>query len=474
MKNYRVLAVMIAVIAVSFAFVGFQCSSAELTSAKLYMQHSEWDKAEEQLQKDLANNPQDEEAWYLLGRVRAEKGNWSGMLEAFQNALKISDVDKKNIDLVKEHYWVQFYNDGTKYLQSAKDSSDAYDKAIESFKNAVLLEPDSLMSYKGLAYAFLNKGENDSAIAPLKFLWEKQKDEDAAKFLAEIYFEKGRQLKSDFQNDNSGKLDTLKNVNSIEQGMSEEEVSLTLGQPDQKETIQPPKPKGKRKVSTQEVSSDVWRYKTYGLTLTFENDRLKDKKVDFVYSPQIDSTKYQLAMAQFDSALAILRPAMKLYPEDQALITVLTNTYIAADRTEQAADAFKIAAEKNPDNKDYQYDYGVILLKRNDFPGAVEQFQKTLAIDSLYWNAIYNLGATYVNWGVQIQQSAPQNSDPDSLHNVVSAKFKQAIPYLEKYSTYKSDDPNLWELLAKVYAFSNDTQKAQNAIQKADSLRQIH
>ena len=470
----RIMAIMVAFIAVSFAFVGFQCSSAELTSAKLYMQRSEWDKAEEQLLKDLSNDPQDAEGWYLLGRVRAEKQNWSGMVDAFQHALKLPDADKKDIDAVTEHYWVQFYNGGTKYLQTAKDSSNAYDKAETSFQNAILLEPDSMMSYKGLAYAYLNKSENDSAIAPLSFLWTKQKDEDAAKFLAEVYFEKGQALKSDFQNDNEGKLDTLKNVNSIEQGMSGEDVSATLGQPDQKTTTQPPKAKGKRKTETQESPSETWTYKTYGLTLTFQDDRFKEKKVDFVYNPQIDSSKYQEAMVQFDSALAILEPAAKMYPDDQALITVLTNTYIAADRTEQAANAFQSAANRNPNNKDYQYDYGVILLKQNDFRDAIDQFQKTLAIDSSYWNAVYNLGASFVNWGVQIQQSTPQNSDPDSLHKVISVKFEQAIPYLEKYSTYKNDDPNLWELLAKVYAFSNNTQKAQAAIQKADSLRQVH
>lgn len=465
MKNYRILAIMVAVIAVSFAFVGFECSSAELTSAKLYYSKSEWDKAEAQLQKDLNNNPQDEEAWYLLGRVRAQKQNWSGMLDAFQHALKISDVDKKDIDAVTEHYWVQFYTEGAKYLQSGKDSSDAYAKAVIAFNNAILLEPDSLINYKGMAYAYLNMNYNDSAIGPLNILWTKQKDEDAAKFLSEIYLENGRKLKSDFQNDNGGKLDTLKNVNSIEQGVSEEEVSATLGQPDQKNSLQPTKAKVKKKAVTQNASSDVWTYKTYGLTLTFESDRITEKKVDFVYNPQIDSSKYQLAMVQFDSALSILVPASKIYPEDQTLITLLTNTYIAAEKTLEATDAFKVAAEKNPDNKDYQYDYGVILLKGNSFQGAIDQFTKTLKIDPQYWNAVYNLGATYVNWGVQIQGVASQSSDPDSLHKAVSAKFEQSIPYLEKYSTYKNDDPNLWELLAKVYAFMNNTQKAQDAIQ---------
>ncbi|MCL5267942.1 MAG: tetratricopeptide repeat protein [Bacteroidetes bacterium] len=471
MKNYRILAAFIAVIAVGFAFVGFQCSSAELTSAKLYMQRSEWAKAEEQLLKDVKINPQDEEGWYLLGRVRAEKGNFPGMLDAFQQALKISKVHAKEIHDVTAHYWVQSYNTGTKLLQGARDSSSFYPKAVAEFKTAVLLEPDSAMSYRGLAYTYLNMGATDSAITPLSTLWSRSKDEEAGKFLGEIYFENGEKLKEDFENDNGGKLDTLKNVSSIDKGMSEEDVTTMLGQPDEKKSEQPPKEKGKKTVNQQVSTEDVWTYKTYGLTLTFVNDALTEKKVDFVYNPDVDSTKYQLAMVQFKKALEVLVPATKMYPNNQSLMTELTNCYIAANMTEEASAAFKEAAGKNPTNKDFQYNYGVILLRQNDYRNAITQFEKTLEIDSLYWNADYNLGASYVNWGVEIQNNAPQDSDPDSVRKAVSAKFEKALPYLEKFSAHKPDDPNLWELLAKVYAYMNDTKKAQDAIQKADSLR---
>jgi len=499
-----ILAIMVAVVAATFSFMGFQCSSAELTSAKLYIQRSEWDKAEDQLQKDVTTNPQDEEAWYWLGYVRGEKRNWSGMQDAFQRALSISSDDKTNITSTQQHYWVQLYNDGTKYLQSGKDTSSNYAKSIDAFKGAMIVEPDSLLSYKGLAYAYLNMTLDDSAIDPLNVLWNKVKDEDAAKFLGEIYYEKGQKLKQKFLGDNSGKLDTLKDVNSIAEGMTEEEVVATIGQPDQKNGGTLEKTKGKKKTNVA-ATQDVWVYKTYGLTLTFDQDRLKTKKVDFVYNPQIDSTQYQLALVQFKKALEIVVPASSMYQDDRDLMTVVTNSYIAADMTEEATETFQTGAIKNPDNADYQYNYGVILLRSNDFENAIAQFEKAVdagnaAIDELkaklsnpdssvnvtkvnqdisrmqatIWNATYNLGASYVNWGVHIQSKAGENSDPDSLRVAVTAKYKQAMPYLEKYSEYKSDDPNIWELLGKVYSALNDKQKATDAFQKADSLRQAH
>ena len=173
--------------------------------------------------------------------------------------------------------------------------------------------------------------------------------------------------------------------------------------------------------------------------------------------------------------------------------------------SEEAMETFRAGALKNPDNADFQYNYGVLLLRADDFENAVDQFKKAIeagnsTVSSLQaklahtdssvdldkanenlsrtqatvWNSTYNLGASYVNWGVKIQSSASPSSDPDSLHKAVSAKFELALPYLEKYSAYKAEDPNLWELLAKVYAFMNNVQKATDAIQKADSLRQVH
>ncbi len=503
MKNYyRLLAPLVIIMAISFAFVGFQCSSAELTSAKLYIQRSEWDKAEEQLQKDVANNPKDGEGWYLLGRVRGEKRDWPGMVQAFDSSLAISNANEKDIVLVREHYWVQAYNNGTRYLQNAKDTASYYGKAVHEFRTAILLEPDSLMNYRGLAYTYLNMGTNDSAIAPLNILWQKEKDQQAAKFLGELYFEKGRSLVNDFENANSDKLSTVKHVESIQDGMSKQEVADALGQPDDKNTVEPPTVRGKKE-SKSVSGKAVWDYKTYGLSLSFDNDRLTNKKVDFVYNPGIDSTKFQLAVAEFDTALSYLVPASKLYPDDQSIMTVMTNCYIASGRTTEATDVFREAALQNPNNADFQYNYGVILLKANDFQSAIDHFNsaatlsktelqkisselgsatpdkaESLRQDSLretntHWNSIYNLGASYVNWGVEMQKSASANSDPDSLRKAVSAKFEKALPELEKFSTFKSDDPNLWELLGKVYAFTNRVKKAQDAMQKADSLRQI-
>ncbi len=474
MKKYSLLGPLVGLLALSFAFVGFQCSSAELTSAKLYMQKNEWNKAETELEKAVQKDTANVEAWYYLGIVRGEKKEYPGMMDAFKQTMKLSAAHDSDIIKVRRQFWASAYNQGSRDLQKGRDTSSYYQDALKSFKGAVLLEPDSTMGYRGLAYTYLNMGNEDSSVAPLTVLWNREKDQTAAKMLGEIYYEKGSKLKQKFENENGNKLEIAEGLKKVKSGATEYDVRQAIGEPDTS-ISEPARKERLRRGRTREIpAKDVWSYKKLGLTLTFQSDTLAEKKVDFAYNPNIDSTYYNEAVTEYKKGLSILRPAANLFPSDANIMTVLTNCYIGANMTQEAADAFKMAAQKNPDNKDFQYNYGVILLQANKFPEAIAEFEKTLKIDPEYWNAVYNMGASYVNWGVEIQQNASQNSDPDSLRKAVSAKFEKALPYLEKFSNYKPNDPSIWELLGKVYAYLNDIQKAKNAMQKADSLRKMH
>ncbi len=50
----------------------FACSSTELTSAKLYVQQKNYDKAIEALEKETTKNHKSDEGFYLFGYVNGE------------------------------------------------------------------------------------------------------------------------------------------------------------------------------------------------------------------------------------------------------------------------------------------------------------------------------------------------------------------------------------------------------------------
>ncbi len=190
-------------------FSAFQCSSTEITSAKLYIQQKNFDKALESLKKEVAKNPKSDEGYYLLGYVLGEKGDIKGMLKNFAKSTSISGKFSDKINQSKKYHWansfnkgVQFFNRGAKYA-GTDSSKTAFEKAIETFKNAIMCEPDSVASYKNLAFAYLNIDEQDSAIAPLNKVLKLTKSADSYVQLGNIYVRKGVKLDADGKKDES-------------------------------------------------------------------------------------------------------------------------------------------------------------------------------------------------------------------------------------------------------------------------------
>jgi tetratricopeptide (TPR) repeat protein len=192
----------LSLLTIAIVFMGFQCASTEITSAKLYIQQKNYDKAIEVLQKEVQKNPKSDQGYYLMGVVYYEKGEYIKMLESFKNSLSISKVYEKEIRDAKKSAWVNVFNRGVAFFQKAikvddPDSANVFfEKSLNDFNNSTLIEPDSADAYKNLAFVHLSKGENEKAIKPLERLIELEESKDGYKYLGEVYFVMGTNLKS--------------------------------------------------------------------------------------------------------------------------------------------------------------------------------------------------------------------------------------------------------------------------------------
>ncbi len=385
-KLYAIIFVLLA----GLAFVGFDCASTEMTSAKLYIQQKNYDKALDALKKEVEKNPQSAEGYYYLGVVHGEKEQYNDMIESFDKSLAINDVYKSQIQDSKKYYWANMFNKGVSYYQKGvnttnEDSSKIFfDKSINMFEYATRLEPDSTDTYKNLAFVYMGAGENDKAIAPLQKMIDIEHSLDGYKYLGIIYYDQGILAKSKFSDS---------------------------------------------------------------------------------HNPQDSVT----AAESFNKAIKVLEEGRKYFPENPDLLLNLSNSYINAGKVEVALDVFKTGVEKDPSNKYYRYNYGVLLLGKNDFEGAVEQFKKAIDLDSEYQNAIYNLAVTYVKWGTAINKLSEDKGEMENTN--YKEKYRQALPYLEKSVELQPKDAPVWELLGKVYTVLNMKDDAQNAFDKADALR---
>jgi len=374
---------------IGIMFLGFQCASTELTSAKLYIQQKNWDKALESLQADVAKNPQSDEGYYLMGTVYSELEKTDEMIDAFDKSLAISDKYEKSIKEYRTFQWANNFNRGVSLFQRGtkttdKDSSTMYyDLAIEAYQRAIILEPDSGETYRNLAFAYLTTGKVEETIEPLKTLIDLEQAEEGYQYLGEVYYTLGANMMSDYQN-------------------------------------------------TKDVA---------------------------------DSVK---AMQYLENSITTLNEGLKKYPENSEMQVALTGSYIAADKIDVAITSAEKLVGKDPMNKVYRYNYGVLLLNVEEYAKAETQLLKAIEIDPDYENAIYNIGVTYVKWGTAINKEAEKQG---LISEDYKKKYEAALPYLEKVVEKDPTNIAIWELLGKVYSVLGMNDDANNAFKKADELR---
>lgn len=128
---------------------GAGAQSVEMNSAKLYKKQGEFDKAIEWFEKAVAKKPENAEAHYMLGDLYGTKGRIADMVRAFDASLSYSKKFEKEIKISRDKYFRESFKVGV----DAANAGD-YTKAMESFNNALIIEPKQVDTYKNLVFVY--------------------------------------------------------------------------------------------------------------------------------------------------------------------------------------------------------------------------------------------------------------------------------------------------------------------------------
>jgi tetratricopeptide (TPR) repeat protein len=190
------------------------------------------------------------------------------------------------------------------------------------------------------------------------------------------------------------------------------------------------------------------------------------------------------AQAEFVKATQAFENVYKLEPDSISSINNLIDVYDRTKNMEKALALTRDAVAKQPNNKFFRFAYGVFLMKQDNFPSAIEQFEKTVSIDPSYSDAHYNLGVSYVNWGVSMKKAADEKAEADqkkagkgkhvNTDESYREKLKLALPHLEKSVELQADDAGKWMQLGRLYTMLNMPDKSRAAFEKSDSLSKTH
>jgi tetratricopeptide (TPR) repeat protein len=460
---------------ISFAF---QCGSPEFTGAKVQENNKNYAEAIRLLEKEVAKNPANAEAWYRLGYLRAEhQSNYEGMNIAFKEASKLTPDYNQQIYAWRYKHWAQYINGGVSMLKRANaDSAMYYDRAIEEYNNAVKVWPDTAVTYLYLAAAYKGKGDIENLIAIQLKAWQVGHEKDIYREVGRLYSQKGLEIKDQFNKDNADKLRILKNVNDISTGSFKVDVMRMFGAPDnQKKDKKNPK-------------REEWTYNQYNMLLTVEGERVVTKKMLKPLDLQIDSTKFKLAYAEFDKAVKVFEDIKAMDPRDNVNLNMLLQAYYEANRIPEATKAFKQAVENDPSNKMNHYILGLLHRTIEDYVNAIAEFEAAAKIDPNFGDALFDIGATYYNWGVKLKKESQEKGDESTEYK---NKFKEALPWMEKvadikltqakeaaaksgknyYEEISISDAKIWDTLGTIYAMTGQSENAGKALDEGDKIR---
>jgi tetratricopeptide (TPR) repeat protein len=388
--------VLVLAVVTGMSSLGFQCSSPNITSGKMYYQQYEsskdpekLDKALEAFQKEVTEKPNSAEGWYWLGFIQGVKKEYGEMEKSWKKSLNLSPAKKSDIDQFRPMFWGQAFNHGALTFKKAqtykkvkpKEAAELYREAEDAFRAATLLEPDSSAKYGGylnLAYVLMSEERWSDAKEPLQEQIKRHAMPEAYQGLAQL------------------------------------------------------------------IVSEAGDLKKAGDT--------------------------EAADAKYSEALAVLNEGLDKFPDDANLNNELLNTYIAANRVTEAVEKFKSFADNNQKDVSAQYAAGTALLQIKKYEDAVTYLERALAIDPNHESALYNICVAYLRWGIDIRDQ-DTSTDPDAQHSDYKEVIKKAVPHMQHLLEVAPDNAQNWDLAGKLFASVGMTKEAQDAYEKADSLK---
>ena len=163
-----------------------------------------------------------------------------------------------------------------------------------------------------------------------------------------------------------------------------------------------------------------------------------------------------------------------MFEEDQSLINTELNLFIELGRTDELITKLNEAIEYDQENELLFFNRATIYDQKADFSNAESDYTSALEINSLYFEANYNLGALYFNYGVKLKGDA-SNTSLDSKYKKLKKQaddnFSKALPYLEVAFDLNPKDRNTIISLKQLYALKGDYDKSNTMKKKLSELK---
>ena len=332
-----------AVLLTAIVLVFFGCANKWITSGKIAMNGKDYDKAIEDFNKALDQNPESGEAHYYLAECYKEKGEYRKMLPHLDAAEKLYPKKADKIGDLRKETWNVLFDSGK---QNAKDKK--WEDAKSDFEMAVKVFPERFETFTNLGYVWQHLGDNDSAYYYYSIAYEMAPDEIAVlENFANLCFSIGR-------NDKAKEL----YQKLLEKDPNDAEAMEMLGQ-------------------IYDMEGDFQEaVNYYGRALDIASDNCYIwLNLGIIYFRQFQDT-LNTNTTYSDSAINAYSRALELCPDDSNAFNNLAVAYIASKKYDEAVDILSTYVEDHPDFCKAWDLYSRALLLKGLKSQALEAYKK--------------------------------------------------------------------------------------------------
>lgn len=436
----------------SLIIQSFQCASPDFTGAKLAYNQKDYNKAMIALQKEVTKNPTNAEAWYLLADCHYRLNDLPKAVQNSLEASKRADKEPMKTKVADQLFflWAEIYNKGT----------SAYNEFLSKDKSGDITEMTALLDL-----AISIKPENTEPLALLGNIYELKGDTTKAIASYEQYV---RQL--------TPYIEFMKK-NGMSLGMSREEALRVLGKPANSKAF--PDNNGDSllidkliiggdEVFISSVKKEGGKAIIEGVRSQLPKSWLNQERERF-YSmnirPFVNLAYLYYGSKSLDKAVGIIEFTLSINPTDDDLASLKIQIYDEQGKSDEVLKSLEIAANKNPNNKTYLEQYARVLARQKQYDKAIANYEKALSIDPNFENAIFNIGACYVNKAVEIIDEENKKIDANSKYKPDESKYfpllNKAADFFSQYRSYAANKDNLGVLqqLSDIYLITRQNDK---------------
>jgi tetratricopeptide (TPR) repeat protein len=142
-----------------------------------------------------------------------------------------------------------------------------------------------------------------------------------------------------------------------------------------------------------------------------------------------------------------------MYPSNTQLENETINTFLDANRSDDAISLLNKRVLKNPNAEDYSM-IGILFDNKGNKTEASKNYEKAISINPNHYDALYNLGVFYFNEAAN-QKSAGATGTSQRRN------FEQAASYFERAYKIRTYECKLTENLNKTYELLDSSRRVE-------------